>query len=87
MRRTPVVAWKGAKLHYVRIVGKQIHLAIVAPQGALRKLHYLEIPFGTLSNYALCISWAFGHLPNNISEIKLGVKCIGIICIYFLYSK
>jgi len=38
----------------------------------------VEIPFGTLSNYALCISWAFGHLPNNISEIKLGVKCIGI---------
>jgi len=43
----------------------------------------LEIPFGTLSNYALCISWAFGHLPNNISEIKLGVKCIGIIFYFF----
>jgi len=60
-------------------VGKRLLLAIVAPQGVLRKFHYLEIPFGTLSNYALCISWAFGHLPKNISEIKLGVKCIGIL--------
>ena len=33
--------WKGSKLHYVYTMGKQMHLAINAPQAALRKLHYL----------------------------------------------
>jgi hypothetical protein len=67
------------KLPYVRTADKEIRLAIVAPQGALHKLRYLEIPSGTLSNYALCISWAFIHLPKSISQILLGVKCISII--------
>ena len=43
------------------------HLAIVALQCALRMLRRLEIPSGTLSNCALCISWAFPLLPKNLS--------------------
>jgi hypothetical protein len=73
-----VVSWEGTRLFFVRTVGKQSHFAIVALQGALYKLHYLKIPSGTLSNYALCTSWAFVYLPKNISKVQLGVKCIGI---------
>nr|AJG38151.1 hypothetical protein [bacterium enrichment culture clone fosmid MGS-K1] len=65
-------------------MGKQIHLSIVAQQGALHTLHHLGIPFGTLSNFALYISWAYVHLSKIISEIRLGVKYIGII--YFIQN-
>ena len=58
-----------------------VPVAMVAPQGALRKLHCQEIPFETLQNHRLCISWAFCHVPENISEMKLRVKSIGIIAI------
>jgi len=41
-------------------------LAIVALQGVLHRHHYPEILFETLSNYVLCNSWAFFHLPKKI---------------------
>jgi hypothetical protein len=66
-------------LRYAHTVGKQIHLAIVALQCALRMLRHLEILSETLSNCALCTSWAFGLQPKNLSQNKLGVKCIGIL--------
>jgi hypothetical protein len=60
-------SWKDTRLPYVRTGDIQIHLAIAALQGALHTLDYLEIPFETLSNYVLCTSWAFLHLPKNLS--------------------
>jgi hypothetical protein len=61
------VYWKDTMLRYAHTGNKQIHLAIVALQCALRMLRHLEILFETLSNCALCTSWAFGLLPKNLS--------------------